>query len=127
MGQGFPTCPEALESSNFTVMENKPTDERLIEEIRGFRQDLRAISRNALWVFAAAVILVCVVFGPPMPKIDKTYFAMAGIGAATLLGMYLVGLIFQTIFNARLRRRHQRETFAILSGRTAGAAVRRDP
>jgi hypothetical protein len=108
-------------------MENKPTDERLIEEIRGFREDMRTSVRNALWVFAGSVVLVCLVFGPPLPKVaTKDYVAIAGFGVAAVLSLYLVCLIFQGIFNAQIRRRQQRENFAILSGRTAGAS-RRDP
>lgn len=109
-------------------MEEKPTDERLIEEIRGFRQDMRSSVRNALWVFAGSVVLVCLVFGPPLPKIhiDKDYVVFAAFGVAAALGLYLVARMFQAIFNAQIRRRHQRESFAILSGRTAGAS-RRDP
>lgn len=107
-------------------MENKPTDERLIEEIRGFRQDMRSSVRNALWVFAGSVVLVCLVFGPPIPKINKDHVAIAAFGVAAVLGLYVVGLMFQAFFNAQIRRRQQRESFAILSGRTAGAS-RRDP
>jgi hypothetical protein len=107
-------------------MNEKPSDERLIEEIRGFREDMRRSVRNALWVFAGAVILVCVVFGPAIPKIkiEKDYVALAGFGVAALVLTYLAGLIFQAVLNARIRRRHQRESFAILSGRTAGAGRR---
>ena len=110
-------------------MENKPTDERLIEEIRGFREDMRSSVRNALWVFAGAVLLVCLFFGRPLPKItiEKDYIVFAAFGVAAALGLYLVGLMFQAFFNARIRRRHQRENLAILSGRTAGAASRRNP
>jgi hypothetical protein len=106
--------------------EKSNTDERLIEEIRGFRQDMRTSVRNALWVFAGSVVLVCLFFGRPLPKIEKEYLAYAGYGLALVLGLYLIGLMFQAFFNARIRRRQQRETIAILSGRTA-AASRRNP
>ncbi|WP_035605147.1 hypothetical protein [Haloferula sp. BvORR071] len=107
-------------------MNEKPSDERLIEEIRGFRQDMRRSVRNALWVFAGSVVLVCVVFGPPMKKfsIDKDFVAFAGVVGGALLLAYLVGLVCQAALNVRIRKKRQQESFAILSGRTAGASRR---
>ncbi len=98
-----------------------PSDQhQLAEEIRGLREDLRNGLRNALWVFSGAVILVCLVFGPRFSW-NKEFLAIGAALAALCIFLYLVGLVFQVILNARLRKRHERENFAILSGRTAAA------
>lgn len=103
-------------------MNDQPNDARVIEEIRALREDVRKHVRNALWVFAAAVALVCLVFGPSMSK-DAPVIVF---GAAFLLGLaYLISAILKAAINARLRKRDERERFAILSGRTA--ASRRAP
>lgn len=100
-------------------MNDSSHDNRLAEEIRGLREDLRKSVRNALWVFASSVVLVCLVFGPRLSKDAMEFLALAGIVAAVCGFFYLVGLVFQAFFNARIRKRNERESFAILSGRAA--------
>lgn len=102
-------------------MSDLPPRHPLTEEIRGLREDLRKHVRNALLVFAGAVVLVCLVFGQPISKDARQFLALGGVLVALGMFLYLVRLVFQAIFNARLRKRHERENFAILSGRTAAA------
>jgi lipopolysaccharide export LptBFGC system permease protein LptF len=104
-------------------MEEPPKDERLIEEIRQLRLDIGRWVRNGLWVFAASVVLVCLTFGPELPRNMKE-----GIGLLiALFGLlYFVGLVFHVFFNFLRRKRHERESFALLSGRVP-AARRRAP
>ncbi|WP_193211192.1 hypothetical protein [Luteolibacter marinus] len=90
----------------------------LAAEIRALRQDVRRGFRNALWVFMGAVILICLTFGPRIPKSTVQVLVATGIG---VLFFYLVGRVFQSAFNARLRKRNERERFAILSGRAPAA------
>lgn len=88
----------------------------LLEEIRAIREDLRRHVRNALWVIAGSVVLVCVVFG--MERSDARHFGELAFAGGILFGiLYLSGLVFQSVFRAIARRRHERESFAILSGR----------
>ena len=108
----IPTSPDMSDPSH---------QHPLTEEIRGLREDLRRHVRNALLVFAGAVVLVCLVFGQPISKDARQFLALGGVLVALGMFLYLVGLVFQAIFNARLRKRHERENFAILSGRTAAA------
>lgn len=97
-------------------MNESPTDNRLADEVRALREEVRKGIRNALWIFSAAVILVCLVFGPELSSSVKEGFAVA-CGLAVLCGfLYLIGLCFQAFFNARLRKRYEKESFALLSG-----------
>ena len=104
-------------------MDDSAKDDRLAEELRALRQDIGRWVRNMLWVFAGSVVLVCLTFGPGLSGDAKE-----GIGAGiALFGLlYLVGLVCQAFFNFRLRRRYERESFALLSGRVPGARRRAD-
>ncbi len=89
----------------------------VIEEIRAMREDLRRHVRSALWVFAGSVVLVCAVFG--LERKELLHLAPYALIGGMLLGViYIAGLIFQSVFRALARKRHERESFAILSGRS---------
>lgn len=111
-------------------MNEGPQDERLIQEIRELRKDMGRWVRNSLFVFAGSVLLVCLFFGKDLSKGTKELLGEAGsvIGAGLLLVgfLYLVGLCFQSFFNFLRRRRYERESFAILSGRAPGSRRRLD-
>ncbi len=94
-------------------MNNDP----LVEEIRAMREDLRRHVRNSLWVFACSVVMVCAVFGLERSEI-RHLAGYALIGGLLLVSLYVAGLIFQSVFRALARKRHERESFAILSGRS---------
>lgn len=99
-------------------MDEKNNDRQLVEEIRGLRADLRRYAITAMWLFLGACICGFMLFSN-----HATSSAFGGLVAALLvIGFaWLVGLIFQAIFNAKLRRQRERAEFAILSGRTSGA------
>jgi hypothetical protein len=104
-------------------MDDPAKDDRLIQEIRSLRQDIGRWVSRMLWVFAGSVVLVCLTFGPSLSGDAKEAL---GAGFALLGLLYLVGLVCQAFFNFRLRRRHERESFALLSGRVPGARRRAD-
>ena len=91
-------------------------DRAVIDELRALRQDLRTCFNRALWLFAASVVLVGFVFGKV--KISSDAWQVIMTGAAVLAGLFLFGKLLQEFFNGRLRKRHEREAMAILSGRT---------
>lgn len=102
-------------------MDGKNSDRQLLEEIRALRADLRRYAVSAMWLFLGACIFGFILFSnhASEPVVE---------GLATLIPVlivigfvWLVGLIFQAAFNARLRRQRERAEFAILSGRTSGA------
>lgn len=92
-------------------------DDRLSEEIQALRVDLRRHVRNGLLVFSGAVLLVCAVFGLERKEVVELakVALVAGIFAG---GLWLVGLTFQALFGTLHRRREERESLAILSGRS---------
>lgn len=102
----------------------KSRDEHLLQEIRELRKDMGRWVRNSLLVFAGSVLMVCLFFGRGLSKDTKELLGEAGsvVGAGLLLVgfLYLVGLFFQSFFSFLRRRRHERESFAILSGRGPG-------
>ena len=102
-------------------MDDPAKEDRLIQETRSLRQDMGRWVRNMLWVLAGSVVLVCLTFGPGLSGDAKEAL---GAGLALLGLLYLVGLVCQAFFNFRLRRRHERESFALLSGRVPAARRR---
>ncbi|QJE98006.1 hypothetical protein [Luteolibacter luteus] len=92
----------------------------LAAEISALRKDLRTCFNRALWVFAGSVVLVCLVFGSQLkiPSFMKEWMTVGGALLALAVFLYIFGITLQAIMNARLRKRHEQESFAILSGRT---------
>lgn len=102
-------------------MDEMKNDRQVVEEIRALRADLRRYAFIAMWLFLGACICGFVLFSSHVsePVVE---------GLATLIPVlivigfvWLVGLIFQAAFNARLRSQRERAEFAVLSGRTSGA------
>lgn len=92
----------------------------VVDEINALRRDLRTCVNRALWVFGGSVVLICFVFGPKL-KISSSMKELLPVGGALLAlaaFLYVFGISLQGLLNARLRRRHERESFAILSGRS---------
>lgn len=103
-------------------MDEKNNDRQLVEEIRALRADLRRYAVIAMWLFLGACICGFVLFSnhaskPVVEGLATLIPVLIVIGFA-----WLVGLIFQAVFNAKLRRQRERAEFAILSGRTSGAS-----
>ena len=102
-------------------MDEKNNDRQLVEEIRGLRADLRRYAITAMWLFLGACICGFVLFSNHASKSVVKGLASL-IPLLIVVGFaWLVCLIFQAAFNARLRRQRERAEFAILSGRTSGA------
>lgn len=99
-------------------MDEKNYDRQLVEEIRALRADLRRYALTAMWLFCGVSVCGFVLFSD-----HASDSAIGGLVAVLLvIGFaWLVGLIFQAIFNAKLRRQRERAEFAILSGRTSGS------
>lgn len=102
-------------------MNDKSNDPQLVDEIRALRTDLRRYAIIAMWLFLGACICGLVLFSnhasePVVEGLATLIPVLIVIGFA-----WLVGLIFQAVFNAKLRRQRERAEFAILSGRTSGS------
>jgi hypothetical protein len=99
-------------------MEEKNAEQQLIDEIRALRADLRRYAIIAMWLFLGACTCGFILFSN-----HASESAISGLVALFLLigFLYLVGLMFQAAFNAKLRRQRERADFAILSGRTSGS------
>lgn len=99
-------------------MDEKNNDRQLVEEIRALRADLRRYAVTGFWVFCGACLLGFLLFSN-----HASHEAGSWLFAAFLLigFLYLVGLVFQAAFNAKLRRQRERAEFAILSGRSSGS------
>jgi len=97
-------------------MDEKMNERQLIEEIRGLRADLRRYAITSTWLFCGASICGFMMFSN-----HASDPIIGGLAAGFLLigFLYLVGLMFQAVFNAKLRRQRERAELAILSGRTA--------
>ena len=102
-------------------MIEKNNDRQLIEELRALRADLRRYAVTSMWLFLGACICGFVLFSNHASESVVDGLAWL-IAVLLVIGFaWLVGLIFQAAFNAKLRRQRERAEFAILSGRTSGS------
>jgi hypothetical protein len=102
-------------------MDEKKNDLQLVEEIRALRADLRRYAVIAMWLFLGACVCGLILFSnhASNPAIEGLISVLIVIGFA-----WLVGLILQAAFNAKLRRQREHAESSILSARIAASSRR---